>query len=120
MAGKGKVRSSDVPQDNRIERQEIRDQKIEIAVRYRFELNEKQLFINRDALEFYSRFLSGQLEYLPDSLKFKVARAGKSDELREALNALKRILFPGAVIQRSGGCRRAERRSGAAHQTNFL
>lgn len=37
-------------------------------VKYKIELTEKQLLVYREALEFYSRFLAGQLDYLPGIL----------------------------------------------------
>ena len=60
----------------------------------KIELSEKQLLIMREALEFYSRFLSGQVDDIPDELKFKCNRNGRGDELREAQQKLKRVLFP--------------------------
>lgn len=58
------------------------------------EMSEKQMNMMREALEFYSRFMSGQIDALPDELRFPVNRNGKADELRDALTVLKSILFP--------------------------
>ena len=37
--------------------------------KYKIELTDKQLNIYRNALEFYSRFLAGQIDYLPPVLE---------------------------------------------------
>jgi hypothetical protein len=37
----------------------------------KIEMTEKQMDIMREALEFYSRFLSGQVEFVPDELRFR-------------------------------------------------
>ena len=48
-------------------------------------MSDKQLQVMREALEFYSRFLSGQIDCLPDDLLFKVSQNGQADALRDAL-----------------------------------
>lgn len=60
----------------------------------RIEMSEKQMLVMREALEFYSRFLSGELDAIPDELTFKCSREGRADELRDSLQNLKTILFP--------------------------
>jgi len=60
---------------------------------YNITLSEKQLQVYRDALEFYSRFLSGQIEEssLPPVLR---CSEYNKDELRESLKKVKSIIFP--------------------------
>lgn len=56
-------------------------------------LNDAQLTIMREALEFYSRFISGQVDNLPDVLRFD--RQLDRDEFRRVANEMKAVLFPG-------------------------
>lgn len=55
-------------------------------------MTEKQMFVARDALEFYSRFLSGQLDYLPDELRCR--KRADPEAVSLALRNLKQALFP--------------------------
>jgi hypothetical protein len=62
-----------------------------MSEKVKIEMSEKQMLVMRDALEFYSRFLSGQLDALPDALRFKVKNR---DGVDDALRQLKAALFP--------------------------
>lgn len=59
---------------------------------YKIELTEKQLNVYKDALEFYSRFISGQIDHLPPIIdtKLNISWANK----RNACDYLKQVLFP--------------------------
>lgn len=54
-------------------------------------MSEKQMLVMREALEFYSRFLSGQFDAIPDEIRFRVKdREGFEKTLRD----LKKVVFP--------------------------
>lgn len=53
--------------------------------------NEKQLLLICEAVEFYHRFMSGQLDALPNELKF---RCDDKTRLSQTLAQLKTVLFP--------------------------
>lgn len=69
----------------------------------RIEMSEKQMFVMREALEFYSRFLSGQFDALPDELRFPLNLRGDGDKLHAALSAVKAIIFPELSYNESYG-----------------
>jgi hypothetical protein len=72
--------------------------------RYQIELNETQLVVLQEALEFYSRFLHGQVEKIPFSLDFRLKNECRphysNPVLDEALGVIKKEMFglknPGA------------------------
>lgn len=55
------------------------------------EFSDNQLLIMREALEFYSRFLSGQVESLPDVLRWNIKNREAADK---ALREFKAAAFP--------------------------
>jgi hypothetical protein len=55
---------------------------------YEINLSERQLMVYREALEFYSRFLAGQLNYLPMCL------FGRHDVSEAMQKFVKPLLFP--------------------------
>ena len=67
---------------------------------YRIMMNEKQALVVAEALEFYSRFMSGQLDHFPSALqgymiKTKGVPSSTFDTaLQKTLTDLQRILFP--------------------------
>ena len=64
---------------------------------YSIKMSEKQLIVMREALEFYSRFLSGQVTYLPDAFYKWLYENDKTSkvsyEIRDALLLFKRCAF---------------------------
>ena len=67
---------------------------------YRIMMNEKQALVVAEALEFYSRFMSGQLDHLPPALqgymiKTKGVPSSHFDpSIQKPLTDLQRMLFP--------------------------
>jgi hypothetical protein len=64
--------------------------------RYLIEMSDRQMSVMQDALEFYSRFLHGQLEYIPSCLDWKLKqdhRTHTNPQIKEAINTLKREMF---------------------------
>lgn len=56
-------------------------------------VSEKQLFIVREALEFYSRFISGQVTDLPEVLRSELA-AHRNEKALQSLKEFKAVVFP--------------------------
>lgn len=56
-------------------------------------LTETQAFVVREALEFYSRFLAGQIEALPDVLRWE-RKIHLNERARQALARFKAEAFP--------------------------
>ncbi len=56
-------------------------------------LTEKQLIIYRDALEFFSRFLSGQ-SYLPIALELLLFKGKNRNIIYKALGLLLKLIYP--------------------------
>lgn len=69
------------------------------------ELTDKQLYIMREALEFYSRFLSGQVESLPDVLRFRIK---DKEAAYRALGEFKAAAFPELHYNESYGIGKPE------------
>lgn len=65
--------------------------------KYQIELNETQLVVMQEALEFYSRFMHGQVDKIPFSLDFRLrneCRPNYSNQiLNEGFNIIKREMF---------------------------
>lgn len=69
--------------------------------KYKIELSEKQLFVYKEALEFYSRFISGQTNtflYVLDS-KSNI----NYEDKKKSCNQLKKVLFPELELNASYG-----------------
>jgi hypothetical protein len=65
-------------------------------VRYQIEMSDRQMSIMQDALEFYSRFLHGQVDYIPSCLDWRLKqdhRTHINPKIKEALNTIKREMF---------------------------
>jgi hypothetical protein len=64
--------------------------------RYLIEMSDHQMSVMQDALEFYSRFLHGQVDYIPLCLDWKLKqdhRPHTNPKINEALNTLKKEMF---------------------------
>jgi hypothetical protein len=64
------------------------------------DLTELQMSVLLEALEFYQRFISGQVCDLPEHLRFRLR---KSPEAQEAMRQLKSALFPELLPNESIG-----------------
>jgi hypothetical protein len=60
--------------------------------KYKIELTKRQLNVYREALEFYSRFISGQVNYLPEILYWNF-NIPYGDRVEASYN-LKKVIFP--------------------------
>ena len=65
--------------------------------KYQIELTEKQMIVMQEALEFYSRFLHGQVDHIPMSLDFRLKNEHRPNYcnpvLDQALSAIKKEMF---------------------------
>jgi hypothetical protein len=65
--------------------------------KYKIELNETQMVVMQEALEFYSRFLHGQVDRIPFSLDFRLKNEHRpcysNKTLDEAFWVIKREMF---------------------------
>ena len=68
---------------------------------YAIILNDRQLNIYRNALEFYSRFLAGQTDYLPPLLDWNLDI--DYNDKKKACDMFKKVLFPKLQTNESYG-----------------
>jgi hypothetical protein len=65
--------------------------------KYQIELNETQMIVMQEALEFYSRFLHGQVDKIPFSLDFRLRNENRPSYMNPGLDAafavIKREMF---------------------------
>ena len=65
--------------------------------KYQIELTEKQMIVMQEALEFYSRFLHGQVDHIPMSLDFRLKNEHRprycNRSLDDAITVIKREMF---------------------------
>lgn len=63
-------------------------------MKYQITLSEKQLQVYKDALEFYSRFLGGQVEHIPPVLQYGREYYKVREEAERGLMMFKKAVFP--------------------------
>lgn len=65
--------------------------------KYNIELTEKQMIVIQEALEFYARFLLGQVDHIPMSLDFRLKNEHRpsycNPSLDEAFTTIKKEMF---------------------------
>lgn len=69
--------------------------------KYKIELTDRQLTVYKDALEFYSRFMAGQLDHLPPIIDMNLNIP--YEHKKRACDDLKKVLFPELPLNGSYG-----------------